>query len=523
MKFPRLIRIRVARALLFTAPIWLTPSIGAAEGGVQFRKPGSSAAAPAGSLQFRSSAASEVAAAAPQQPAAAPLPAAKPAFAAPTVQQVAKPLATAARPLPAPATVVQQAPAKSSARPVFAQPESSIMAGGVETAAYTTVNRSQLRNFEVLDYNEPLLGHPIERQQETYSQAGYCVGCNDPACGIQEPACGCGEATCGICEPGCGLEPGCGYVESGCGVEAGCGFEPGCGLEAGCGMDGCVDCGDVACGSRVNRGSDYWCFPVCLPRFRDLSVWGGVHGFKGPRDSPLFGGSGDGNFGFQEGINLGGKAPLIGLLFPGLSYQAGYQAVQSHLSGTSGGATNSREQDFLTIGFFRRVPAGLQFGAVWDYMNDDWINQGDFQQIRYEISIKSQRGREFGFTGSTHTNTTTLGQYDFQAIDQYRFFFRCSHKAADLRFWGGFTNDSEGILGADCYIPFNDRWSMQTGFNYIIPDAESGVVGAREEAWNIGTNLVWHYGRGANEARTNPHRPLFNMADNGSMVIDQKP
>jgi hypothetical protein len=288
-------------------------------------------------------------------------------------------------------------------------------------------------------------------------------------------------------------------------------------------MDSCVDCGDVACGSRVNRGSDYWCFPVCLPRFRDLSVWGGVHGFKGPRDSPLFGGSGDGNFGFQEGVNLGGKTPLVGLLFPGLSYQAGYQAVQSHLSGTSGGQTESREQDFVTIGFFRRVPAGLQFGAAWDYMNDDWIREADFQQIRYEISIKSQRGREIGFTGSTHTNSSTIGAFEFQAVDQYKFFFRCNHRSADLRFWGGFSNDSEAIFGGDCYVPFNDRWSMQSGFNYLIPDGESGTVGAREEAWNIGMNLVWHYGRGANEARTNPHRPLFNIADNGSMFIDQTP
>ena len=381
----------------------------------------------------------------------------------------------------------------------------------VETAAYTTVDRSRQRNFEMLDYNsESMLGAPIQRQ--SHIQSDYCVGCNDPGCGMQEATCGCEEPTCGICEPGCGL------VEPGCGV-----IEPGCGLEATCGMDG-VECGDVACGSSVGpRGSDYWCFPVCLPRFRDLSVWGGVHGFKGPRDAPLFGGSGDGNFGFQEGVNLGGKAPLIGLMFPELSYQLGYQAVQSHLSGTSGGDTDDRAQDFVTVGLFRRVPAGLQFGAVWDYMQDDWVSDANFQQVRYELSIKSQRGREFGFTGSTHTNTSRVGTYDFQSVDQYRFFFRCSHQAADLRFWGGFTNDSEGIVGADCNVPFNDRWSMQTGFNYLIPDANAGAIGAREEAWNIGINVVWHYGRSAKQGRSNLHRPMFSIADNGIMVIDQTP
>src|SRR5690606_716762 len=105
--------------------------------------------------------------------------------------------------------------------------------------------------------------------------------------------------------------------------------------------------------------------------------------------------------------------------------------------------------------------------------------------------------------------------YEFQAVDQYRFFFRCNYPVADIRFWGGFSNDSEAIFGGDCYVPFNDRWSLQTGFNYLIPDGDNGLVGATEEAWNIGMNLVWHYGRSAKTARNNPHRPMFSIADNG--------
>ena len=510
MKLPRLIYNRVAGLLLLAAPLWVAPGLAAAQDGIQFRKPGGSSVTRAGSsLQFRSADKGATETTAPVAPArVAQAVSVAPVAAAPTMQQVAKPLSTARLSNAAP---VQQVPAVNAARPVFAQPASSM----VETAAYTTVDRSRQRNLEMLDYDgEELLGAPIQRQ--SHIDSGYCVGCNDPGCGMQEASCGCGEATCGICEPGCGFEPGC-AMEPGCGV-----VEPGCGLEATCGVDG-VGCGDVACGSSVQRGSDYWCFPVCLPRFRDLTVWGGVHGFKGPRDAPLFGGDGDGNFGFQEGVNLGGKAPLIGLMFPELSYQLGYQAVQSHLSGTSGGNTDDRAQDFVTVGFFRRVPAGLQFGAAWDYMQDDWVSDANFQQVRYELSIKSQKGREFGFTGSTHTNTSTVGNYDFQAVDQYRFFFRCSHQTADLRFWGGFTNDSEGILGADCHIPFSDRWSLESGFNYIIPDANAGTLGAQEEAWNIGMNVVWHYGRSAKQGRSNLHRPMFSIADNGVMVIDQAP
>lgn len=41
------------------------------------------------------------------------------------------------------------------------------------------------------------------------------------------------------------------------------------------------------------------------PRYRgmlrDLTVFGGVHGFKGPLDQGR-----NGNFGFHEGVNLGG-------------------------------------------------------------------------------------------------------------------------------------------------------------------------------------------------------------------------
>ena len=135
MKFPRLSYNRVARVLLFTAPLWMSPVARTAQG-VEFRKPGgSTAAAASSSLQFRSASASAESVAEPAPAKAKAAPAAAAPAAAPTVQQVAKPLASAARPLPAPA--VAQAPARTTVRPAFTQPES----GGVETAAYTTMNR----------------------------------------------------------------------------------------------------------------------------------------------------------------------------------------------------------------------------------------------------------------------------------------------------------------------------------------------------------------------------------------------
>jgi len=513
-----------ARALLFTTTVVLAPTAGIAhETGsshVHFQKPstGKSAAAPAqtnGALEFRSSSASK----AVREPAGEPASATGGPVEPAARQEVAKPLSTAPR--DAKSQAVEQAPAQNDARPAFAQPS----LGPGDLTDYREGHRDQ--RVVSLAYNQPLFSAPRRRSAGILDTGfGDCLGCDDPACGVIEPACGCGEPSCGICEPACGLEepacgmePECGIIEPGCGV-----IEPGCGLEPSCAC-GDPDCGDVGCGACVGRpGPDYWCFPICLPRFKELNVWGGVHGFKGPRDSDDFNGPNDNNFGFQEGVNIGGRAPLVGLIFPQLSYQLGYQSVQSQLSGTSAGSTEDRLQQFVTGGLFRRVPAGLQFGAVWDYMRDDLMEEENFQQMRYEISLKSQGGREIGFWGATHTDSSFVGAHEFQTVDQYCGFFRCHFRdAGELRFWGGGTNDNEGIFGADAYVPFSPRWSLQTGFNYLIPEPDPGPDGAREESWNVGINLVWHYGMTAKKSRTNPHRPLFSTADNGWMFIDARP
>lgn len=328
-----------------------------------------------------------------------------------------------------------------------------------------------------------------------YSSSGGCgceVGCGvaDVCCGDCEPDCGCAEPVCGIAEPTCGSAP-------------------------------------TECGSCVGLpGPDYWCFPVCLPRFKDLTVWGGVQGFRGPRDfyapaSAVPGSRSDSNFGFHEGINFSGRAPFIGLLFPQLSYQLGYQAAQSRLSGTVVDS-NDRSQQFVTAGFFRRVQTGLQFGVVWDMMRDDLYVEDDLHQIRSEISLKSPEGREIGFWTANSTNSIDVLGITYQAVDQYAFFYRCNFgKSSNGRIWVGGTNDSETILGAEFNAPINDRWSVQTGFNYLIPEQSAGLAGVSEESWNIGINVVWHLGRTAQTCYQSPYRPLFPVADNGWMFVDQ--
>lgn len=517
---------------------------------VHFQKPQRGATASSSSgVQFRSASA--------QQPDAAVTDAAPAERPAP--KPTAKPRRAAASPNPLRSSgeAAQQSAAKEQkiVRAAFEQPAATTAAKpAVKKPSYVTESAPQVQRVAAAPQRTVVRRDNAVRRDASNSLAasyrrsqqveqatfigGYCdtdPGCGivEPGCGIYEPSCGCGEPSCGICEPGCGImEPGCGIIEPGCGImEPGCGiYEPTCGCgEPSCGIcdPGCgiADCGDgVGCGSCVDAGADYWCFPVCLPRLRELRIWGGVHGFKGPRDAPAFGGSGDGNFGFQEGINIAGRAPVVGRLFPGIAYQLGYQAVQSQLSGTSGGSSTDRSQQFVTAGLFRRVPHGLQFGCVWDLMRDDFMASEDFHQLRYEVSLKSPKGREIGFLGTTHTNDKGVSGVTYQAVDQYVGFLRWNYpRGGNFRIWGGGTNDSEGIFGAEVWLPATDRWSVQSGFNYLITDKNAGTIGAQEESWNVGINFYWHFDRSAKKNCGSMFQPLFNVADNGSFFLDQAP
>ena len=372
------------------------------------------------------------------------------------------------------------------------------------------VTQVQRVSRTVVASDVPVVYEPVMEKALVVSSYG-CDLCDGPC--TCEAACGCPEPSCGIYEPGCGIcEPSCGCGEPSCGI-----CEPGCGIgEASCG------CGEVDCGTCCARpGPDYWCFPICLPRFKDLSVFAGVQGFRGPRD--FSNGRSDSNFGFNQGINISGRAPLVSLLFPQLSYQLGYRAVQSRLHGTAT-ATDDRSQQFVTAGLFRRVNTGVQAGIAWDLLSDDLDENIDIHQIRYEISLKSPRGREFGFFGTSSTNDAVVGGLTFEAIDQFAVFARWNFgNGYETRIWGGASGDGDGLFGGEFYAPLSSRWALQSGFNYLIPDEQDGLPGVSEESWNVGINLVWHLGRTAKRGARSPYRPLFSVADNGWFFVDQVP
>jgi hypothetical protein len=266
---------------------------------------------------------------------------------------------------------------------------------------------------------------------------------------------------------------------------------------------------------------------VRVPRFQEVTIEAGVHGFKGPFDLNRD----HGNFGFNEGFNVGAKVPFLDW-----GYQFGYEATQSELSGdTNTNDSNEFTQSFVTAGFFHRTPEGLQGGVAWDWMHDERNSGLDLAQLRAEVSLVTCGCHECGVLTAFHLNDhrfqtgTTGGEAPtpifttFQATNQYLLFYRLHGcRGGEGRVYGGINDDSDGIVGADFLLPLVSSWSLQSEFTYLIPDGSGGTSASQQEAWNLGINLVWHWKGHSRECHSNPYRPLFNVADNGSFIVDDR-
>jgi len=295
----------------------------------------------------------------------------------------------------------------------------------------------------------------------------------------------------------------------------------------GCGCDGCgSSCGD-SCGGIDVCCEGGQCTQYCLlpmPQFRreNLTLRVGVQGFRGPLNGQ------GGSFGFHEGFNYSSRIRIFNRWCIG--GQIGVNITQSTLSGGNDGTMDtdgSRDQLFLTAGLFRRTECGLQWGLAYDYLDDDWIDEVDVGQLRGEVSWVQRNTHEWGFlfatnvrTDETPNNVNGNRNYEFDTSDYYAFFYRRRMKDirnGEKRFFLGWTDDNDGILGADLHIPVSDRWAVEGGFTYLIPDEENGSVAATQEQWNVGLSLVYY--PGCNARAFNPFRPLFNVADNGSLLV----
>jgi hypothetical protein len=404
-------------------------------------------------------------------------------------------------------SVVRQAPV---AKPMAAKP-APVHRASVQQAVASIPNPQQPQR------SGSATGPRIDAAvQAACANCGSVGGCDCGTPYYEEPGFPMGEPGCAVADPGCGF------------ADPGCGIDPGCGLTygepCGCGDIGCAGTCAVGCGGAVGCGDG--CVPVmlCLPPIRELTFYGGVQAFKNPLDGPN---RDRGNFGVNGGFNLGGSMGWLGV--PAIGYQLGYRTMQSQLHGDSTlGTASNNSQQFFTGGLFHRKPVGLQYGIVYDHLQDDRQGTVDFGQLRGLISVTNPCGHEVGFQFTTKTNENNVLVNDdlvnYLATNQYLLFYRFHGcQGGELRVFGGFDDVSKGIIGVDTSIPLTDRFSCVSGFTYVIPEEDTAGIGAHEEAWNLGMNLVWHYGKRAKQSFKGQYRPMFEVADNGSMIIDDRP
>lgn len=314
-----------------------------------------------------------------------------------------------------------------------------------------------------------------------------------------------------------------GYVSDGIGAGcADCGITS-CGGD--CGMD-CGDCGMESCGScsYYNRQRP------ALVSFADMEYSVGVQSFKNTVNL----GQGA-SFGVNESINWGFPLPpVLPFRWSRFSGQLGFRLTQNNFAGTAF-TTDTRNQAFVTGGIFRRVDYGAQIGAAFDYLDEDWFFGGSFAQIRFHAGWVNQRGNEFGFKYAANMHEELglaaivnpllpAGALPINQItpnDTYRFFYKHNMEIIQngtVEVFGGFTSQSQGLFGTDFSLPLTDQLSVQSGFALVFEDSINTFETNLDEAWNIYTNLVF-YPKGLNRWKKAYHRPLFNVADNGTFML----
>jgi hypothetical protein len=266
---------------------------------------------------------------------------------------------------------------------------------------------------------------------------------------------------------------------------------------------------------------------------RHLSFELGVHGFTGPMNGSVILPGNDvpagrgGSFGFHYGLNWGVPAPLVAK--HGVGLQLGVRATDSNLSGSTGDfGLSRRDQLFVTAGAYRRVEWGLQGGFVFDYRHEEFHVETDLWQLRGELSWLHPCAHEFGFLFAA--NVKGLHEHfdddnlvtGWRTTDYYAFFYRRrmgSCGGAQGRFIVGGTGKADGLIGIDMHIPLSDRWALRTGFTYLIPN-EGGAIGVLNESWNVPVTFTWYPNGRARMAKRTCFEPLFDVADNGSFLVD---
>jgi hypothetical protein len=294
--------------------------------------------------------------------------------------------------------------------------------------------------------------------------------------------------------------------------------------------DDCCTGADVMASERFHPCS-------CLSFLNETSIATGTTAFKGPVDMGA-----NGNFGFYEALNVGD------VLFHrrGIGYQVGVNFVQSDLNG-SVFSTSSRQQTFFTVGMFHRAfyGRGWQGGIVFDYLNDNYYLNYNVAQLRYEYSIVGGNGHELGYWGTASSRSaTTITQagaglgfptgtnINTRPISLNQIFYRKTNSGGGQgRVWVGFasgvfgnsatTTTTDAIVGGDFRVPLSNQFDFYGGYNYVIP-SQGPALNTTAEGWGLAFGVAFYPARCRNGVHNTPYRPLFNVADNSTLMLDNR-
>jgi hypothetical protein len=266
--------------------------------------------------------------------------------------------------------------------------------------------------------------------------------------------------------------------------------------------------------------------------YRDFTASAGVTAFQNESNFGLLG-----NYGTNEYLNW--AMPFWNAF--GVGWQLGARGVQTNFDrvtissdGEAPFRNNVRDQVFVTTGFFTRAfeGRGLQGGAVYDYLSDSYFDDVDVSQIRGELSYVWGY-HEFGFWGafnigeqSSIFGPVTRSPGEASTEDLYTGFYRLTFgDANEWRLWGGATGSQCGIVGSSMRAPMSRSLALEGTFTYLIPGRSEHyeltpgtTITASPSAWNVSLNIVYYPARRARRSLASPYRPLFDVADNGSMI-----
>lgn len=253
----------------------------------------------------------------------------------------------------------------------------------------------------------------------------------------------------------------------------------------------------------------------------NLSINLGVTGFKNQLDRGR-----DGNFGFVEGFNW--STPITPLST--VMGQFGFRSTQTALTG-SADERNHRTQYYITAGIFRRnLCSPFQGGVAYDWYQDNHAGKVKLEQLRMELSYRTMGQYEYGFLGGFGLNKARNEWIDTHFVDDarapylaagcyYTFFVRKNFLSGGIGLLNlGMSEYGDTIFGGKFELPINDRLEMNTAFTMMIPGEGNAHGGREKESWSLGIEFIYRFRGGALCKQHNPCRPMFDVADNGTLL-----